>query len=399
MPKKILLADDSVTIQKVITITFSTEDFDLTTVSDGESAIRKAREIRPDLVMADVAMPGKSGYEVCDAVKKDPALKHIPVLLLAGTFEPLNKDEAARVKADDSIVKPFESQDLLDKVRELLERYEALAPPPPPPSAPAEEGAQPPARELEIGTEWEAGDFLGFPDAFEEKAGKETPPEIEFMETGGIFEEPKKEVEKEGPPKKEKEEEEFVDLVLTEEEYKEEKKTEAGKTGFEIPPIEPFEAGPTREEPYKLESFEPFRPEKKETAAPKIEAAKAPEAMRPEEEEFPPVETDLLEAHAEAAPEFFKEPPPPAPFTPPAPPAPPTVPFGIAEKAEERVKDEAARRLAEAVKIPKEEVEAIVSRIAKEVVEKVAWEVVPALAEEIISTEFNKLKEAWAKAK
>src|SRR3989338_1364014 len=137
MPKKILLADDSVTIQKVIAITFSTEYYDLTVVADGETAIRKAKEIRPALVMADVAMPGKSGYEVCEAVKKDPALKGVPVLLLAGTFEPLNREEAARVKADDSIVKPFESQELLDKVRGLLERAapsgeEAMEAPPPP---------------------------------------------------------------------------------------------------------------------------------------------------------------------------------------------------------------------------------------------------------------------------
>ena len=386
MPKKILLADDSVTIQKVIAITFSTEDYDLTVVADGETAIRKAKEIRPALVMADVAMPGKSGYEVCEAVKKDPALKGVPVLLLAGTFEPLNREEAARVKADDSIVKPFESQELLDKVRGLLERAapsgeEAMEAPPPPP---------PPSSGLEIGTDWEAGEFLGFPDAFEEKAGKgeEAAPELEFLDTSGLFEEPG-EAGKEAPQAKAKEEE-FIDLVVTEEELKGGEKPKAEPSRFEIPPIELFEAGPAKEEPFKLEGFEPFREEP--FAAP--EALRAvPEKEAPQkEEEFPPVDTDLLEAHAEAAPEAIKE--APLLFIPPS-----SVPFGIVGKAEERIKEEAVKSITESLKLPREEVEAIVSKVGREVIEKVAWEVVPGLAEEIITAEFNKLKEAWSRGR
>src|SRR3972149_797682 len=120
MSKKILLADDSVTTEKAISIPFASEDYELVTVSDGDEAVKKAKEIKPDLVMADVAMPGKNGYEVCEAIKNFPGLAHTPVILLAGTFEPLNDAEAARVKADDSIVKPFESQELLDKVSGLL---------------------------------------------------------------------------------------------------------------------------------------------------------------------------------------------------------------------------------------------------------------------------------------
>ncbi|MCP3676415.1 MAG: response regulator [Deltaproteobacteria bacterium] len=122
MSKKILLADDSITIHKVISITFGDEDFDLEIVSDGDSAITKAREISPDLVMADVSMPGKSGYEVCETIKSDPQLSHIPVLILAGTFEPIDDEELKRVGADDFIVKPFESQELIDKVWNLLEK-------------------------------------------------------------------------------------------------------------------------------------------------------------------------------------------------------------------------------------------------------------------------------------
>ena len=120
MSKKLLLADDSVTIQKVIQITFAHEDYELTVTDNGDSALEKAREIRPDLVMADVYMPGKNGYELTSAIKQDPALQHVPVLLLAGSFEPFDEDKARSCKADAWIEKPFESQTLIDKVAELL---------------------------------------------------------------------------------------------------------------------------------------------------------------------------------------------------------------------------------------------------------------------------------------
>ena len=69
MSKKILLADDSITIQKVISITFANEDYDLIIVGDGDTAVAKIKEIKPDLVIADIAMPGKTGYEVCEIIK------------------------------------------------------------------------------------------------------------------------------------------------------------------------------------------------------------------------------------------------------------------------------------------------------------------------------------------
>jgi CheY-like chemotaxis protein len=81
MPKSILLADDSLTIQKVIELTFSDTDYDLTTVSNGVEALAAVARARPDLVMADVVMPGKNGYEVCETIKSDPALADIPVIL------------------------------------------------------------------------------------------------------------------------------------------------------------------------------------------------------------------------------------------------------------------------------------------------------------------------------
>ena len=120
MSKRLLLADDSITIQKVIQITFAHEDYELTITDNGDAALAKAQEIKPDLVMTDIYMPGKNGYELTAAIKQDPALQHVPVLLLAGSFEPFDEDKARACKADAWIEKPFESQNLIDKVAELL---------------------------------------------------------------------------------------------------------------------------------------------------------------------------------------------------------------------------------------------------------------------------------------
>jgi CheY-like chemotaxis protein len=127
MPKTLLLADDSVTIQKVVGISFANEDIVLLTVDNGDDAIARAREARPDVILADVVMPGKNGYDVCQVIKADPSLAHIPVLLLTGTFEAFDEQRAARVGADGHITKPFEAQSLVDTVNGLLARPPAGA--------------------------------------------------------------------------------------------------------------------------------------------------------------------------------------------------------------------------------------------------------------------------------
>ena len=120
MPKQLLVADDSLTIRKVIGMVFAVEDVSITFVDNGIDAMTRARELKPDCVLADVLMPGKSGYEVCEALMLDPATASIRVLLLAGNFEPFDEARARAVRADDFIVKPFESQALIDKVRALV---------------------------------------------------------------------------------------------------------------------------------------------------------------------------------------------------------------------------------------------------------------------------------------
>jgi CheY-like chemotaxis protein len=120
MPKTLLVADDSLTIRKVIGMVLALEDFQITAVDNGIDAIARAREMRPDLVIADVLMPGRSGYEVCETLKADPATAGTPVLLLAGNFEPFDEARARSARADAHITKPFESQAFLDRVRTLL---------------------------------------------------------------------------------------------------------------------------------------------------------------------------------------------------------------------------------------------------------------------------------------
>jgi len=119
--RKLLLADDSITIQKVVALTFADEGVEVVTVSDGHEAIEKLQGITPDIVLADVFMPRVSGYEVCRYIKENAKLKHIPVMLLVGSFEPFDEAEARRVGADDILTKPFQSiRRLIDKVGGLV---------------------------------------------------------------------------------------------------------------------------------------------------------------------------------------------------------------------------------------------------------------------------------------
>jgi CheY-like chemotaxis protein len=138
MGKKILLADDSITIQKVIELTFSDEDFEVVTVGNGRLAIERVQDVRPDLVLCDIIMPEKDGYEVCDFIKKHPSLSHVPVLLLTGAFEPFDQERATRVGCDGFLAKPFEPQTLIAKVKDLLNRSTT-----PTASAPAATAAAP----------------------------------------------------------------------------------------------------------------------------------------------------------------------------------------------------------------------------------------------------------------
>jgi len=130
--RKILLADDSVTIQKVVRLTLEEGEFELLTVDNGEDALRLAREARPELVLADAVMPGLDGYQLCAALKSDPALGPTRVVLLGGSFEAYDPERGRAVGADGFISKPFESKTLLAAVHQALGITRPLPPEPPP---------------------------------------------------------------------------------------------------------------------------------------------------------------------------------------------------------------------------------------------------------------------------
>ncbi|MGE5244641.1 MAG: response regulator [Betaproteobacteria bacterium] len=122
MAHKLLLADDSVTIQRVIELTFADEDVQVVAVSDGDQAVARLESDTPDIVLADVGMPGRDGYQVAEYVKASPRLSHIPVVLLTGAFEPIDEGRASAIGCDGVLAKPFEPQLVISRVRELLGR-------------------------------------------------------------------------------------------------------------------------------------------------------------------------------------------------------------------------------------------------------------------------------------
>jgi CheY-like chemotaxis protein len=119
MPR-LLLADDSVTIQRVIELTFAEEGVEVVSVGDGQQAIERLANEKFDVVLADVGMPGIDGFEVAAFVRSRPDLADVPVILLTGAFDTVDQVRVNDVKAAGVLAKPFEPQMVIAKVRELL---------------------------------------------------------------------------------------------------------------------------------------------------------------------------------------------------------------------------------------------------------------------------------------
>jgi CheY-like chemotaxis protein len=190
MSSRILLADDSLTIRKVVELTFSGSEFELKAVGNGDEAVSLLSEFEPDIVLADAVMPGKTGYEVCEEVKRRPGGRFVPVVLLTGTFEPFDKPRSERAGADSVVTKPFDSQGLATLVRDLVRRAaeaKASAPPEPPPAAePPPPPPPPPAAELGESTDptlASPGPFYTAPLA---SAGPPPPPVDDVFSTTAI---------------------------------------------------------------------------------------------------------------------------------------------------------------------------------------------------------------------
>ena len=116
MGKRILIADDSRTIQKVVDLTFLGTEFEVVSADNGSDAVTKLGEVQPDVVLADVTMSGKNGYELCREIK---ASANIPVLLLDSAEHPCDEAKASEAQADGHLKKPFDSQTLINRVKVL----------------------------------------------------------------------------------------------------------------------------------------------------------------------------------------------------------------------------------------------------------------------------------------
>ena len=158
--------DDSATMREVIKIAFRRENINVITCADAASALAQFAQTRPDVVITDVIMPDEDGYSVCSRIKENPDLSGTPVLLMSGVVNKSVADKAVSVKADELIRKPFQPQELINRVKALLEPQTApaarepepraatsalsslFAPPPTPPRAPAPPAAPPAAQEF-----------------------------------------------------------------------------------------------------------------------------------------------------------------------------------------------------------------------------------------------------------
>src|SRR5487761_692535 len=121
--------DDSATMREVIKIAFRRESINVITCHDGASALAQFAENIPDAVITDVIMPDKDGYEICQFIKQNPELRKTPVVLMSGVVNRTVAEKAIAVQADDLIRKPFQPQELIARVKNLLNPKSISTPP------------------------------------------------------------------------------------------------------------------------------------------------------------------------------------------------------------------------------------------------------------------------------
>jgi len=442
MPKQILLADDSITIQKVIALTFAGEDYKITPVDNGVDAIARAKEIRPDIILADVVMPQKNGYEVSAEIKNSPELKNIPILLLAGTFEPFDEDEAKRVGADGYIIKPFESQILIQKVKDLIagrgvvSAQPAVTPPAPvpPKAAPVvQPPVSPKAPPIPVVAPTPPAPAPVAPPRVAAQPPKAPvppapplPPKIQAPSVA------RPTVQPVAPPPVAQKPLEEEDIWGTMMEEVEEKAAKAKPAPVQRPVSaapspdvwdmgELEEAKPARGEEELWESFA-FE-EAKEEEAPVIEEAaeeefffgaeevgeaeieEIPEIIEEEQVEFVEEPAEIVaEETMEAGPEEFAFKAEISEAAHAAPTAQVELQPEISESYEQTFEPEAISieiplappsepaPLEPSMTLPEDQLRAVLSKVSKEVIEKIVWEVVPDMAEMLIKEEIKRLQ-------
>lgn len=141
---RVLLADDSPHAQRMGERILREEGFEVVTVTDGETAVLRLADVDPDLVLADVFLPLRSGYDICRYIKGSERHKHAGVVLIAGLLEPVDDEEARRAGCDAVLKKPFEASVVMATIRPLIDRsqfarglFSETVPAPPAPQAPA----------------------------------------------------------------------------------------------------------------------------------------------------------------------------------------------------------------------------------------------------------------------
>lgn len=371
MAYKLLLADDSITIQKVVELTLSEEDFQVTAVGDGEAALETARKLMPDIVLADVFMPKMDGYELCGKLKEDPSLKAVPVILLAGTFEAFDEARAAKVGAADHLTKPFESADLISMTKKLVELSKAAPVEEALLAEPVEEAlfADEPVMAVQADTDdlWSVVD-MGSADQPLAEATK-TLTEEDLWKRANLVADT-----------------EETAIIAAEDE---------GGIPWDILPVEPLSGEMPEEEPLLTAEFETTQedipevevdePASDSTAILNMDDLRMSwgemEPAAIEVSEVPePMEAQPFEAAVEA-----EEPPPAAPA-----PSAATIPSAAPPTVSpEMVREEVLRAVRETLDA---KVKEALAGISRDMIERVVWEVVPDLAEEIIAREIEKLK-------
>lgn len=399
MGSKVLLADDSVTIQKVVGIIFANEDYEITVVASGDDAIRKAAEIKPDAMLVDALMPGMNGYEVCREIRQNPALSHIAILLMTGAFEVVDEEKNRLSGADEFIVKPFESQALIEATNRMIAltaKRAAAAPSQPAPQPVQPAVAAPPVEAQSVDDVWATGfDIEPATEAAPEPvfaAAPTAPPVAEVAPVKATaaddlwgafdmdaFEETPAAVQQPAPvaataaddffsfdvePAKPAEPPVFDEFVLDEVAVAEPlPATPPATTGFE--PVGEAEFSFADEEPAPAQHVQQF-------------------AM-PAEDDFSSISFD--------EPEVTPAPPVPPPLPPAVETAPPARQMAAPAPEPPPLPEPAvATAVAAPAALDEGQLRALLANVSKEMIEKIVWEVVPDLAETIIKEEIRKLK-------
>jgi len=421
MSSTLLLADDSLTIQKVVELTFADTDFKVVAVSSGEELLRQIPLCQPDAIICDVIMPGKDGYQVCQEVKSNPSSLHIPVVLLTGTFEPFDRDRALAAGCSEVITKPFEARKLVETVERLVQSTAAPVPDHPPTAergagAPWSDADRPssggfqPLETPELEDDFDFGTRLSMP-----SQGADAPPPVEPVQPPAELEEAW--APEEGGP------EEPPAEVPEEPELEEELAAEAFEAdAVAVSPVDEPQLGPEDFEQVDLTGEVHAIPEGFETtemSAEDLEQAtsEAEEAEAETAEPEPPAlvaegSAEVEESPVEDRPEPDQEPiatEAPAPAVPSTPaPVPPVAvvspdagsdePFGADDSGIGARREKAATTAREPqISLTEEDVERIARRVlelASDTLERIAWEVLPDMAELVVRERVRQLEAA-----